>query len=813
MQIIITGGGGFLGQKLASALLNSSLAFNELLLVDLKMPARLSDSPRLRCLEADLTQPGVLENVITANTSVVYHLAAIVSSHAEDDFDLGWKVNLDLTRQLLEACRRQPQKIRFVFSSSLAVYGGTLPECVTDTTALTPRSSYGAQKAACELLVNDYTRKGYVDGLALRLPTICVRPGKPNRAASSFVSAIIREPLQGETTICPVSESLRLWISSPATVIHNLSLAATLPAPGEASSINLPGISVTVGEMLETLRQAGGQAARDRVTHQRDEGVEKIVASWPGRIDNQRALALGFVADKRFDDIIERFRQDDMEGGHDKFTDPNYRPDRCRFRSGMAGVTHPCSCADRDAGGGLYRRSVGGMGIDKTLSVITSGFGTTLGSIGLVIGLGVMMGRLLEVSGAAERIAWSFIKWLGKRREEWALAITGYIVSIPIFVDSAFVILYPVAKALAKSGKRSLLTLGVALAGGLVVTHHTVPPTPGPLGVAGIFNVDIGAMLLTGMALAVPCVIGIVFYAQWLDKRYPDFVPRTLNADEVNAALEQYNKEKEQKDLPSLTLSLLPIVVPIVLIFLKAICSTLATVEGWFGLATHPVVQAINFVGSPVIALAISVLLAVYTLVPRMDKHTTAERLEEGLQSAGIILLVTGAGGALGAILRDSGAGQQLAEQVANLPISPILIPFIVATLVRLIQGSGTVAMITAASISAPILAQIPGINMLLAAQAATMGSLFFGYFNDSLFWVVNRMMGVSDVKQQMVVWSVPTTIAWAIGGTGVALINLLFGSGGSWLDPLLPIVVLAAIMLWVRWQAQGIKDKLVVKD
>ncbi|VEB54932.1 permease [Salmonella enterica subsp. enterica] len=219
---------------------------------------------------------------------------------------------------------------------------------------------------------------------------------------------------------------------------------------------------------------------------------------------------------------------------------------------------------------------LGGMGIDKTLSVITSGFGTTLGSIGLVIGLGVMMGRLLEVSGAAERIAWSFIKWLGKRREEWALAITGYIVSIPIFVDSAFVILYPVAKALAKSGKRSLLTLGVALAGGLVVTHHTVPPTPGPLGVAGIFNVDIGAMLLTGMALAVPCVIGIVFYAQWLDKRYPDFVPRTLNADEVNAALEQYNKEKEQKDLPSLTLSLLPIVVPIVLIFLKAICSTLA---------------------------------------------------------------------------------------------------------------------------------------------------------------------------------------------------------------------------------------------
>ncbi len=456
---------------------------------------------------------------------------------------------------------------------------------------------------------------------------------------------------------------------------------------------------------------------------------------------------------------------------------------------------------------------MGGMGMDKTFAVITSGYGTTLGNIGMVIGLGVMMGRLLEVSGAAERIAWSAVKWLGKRREEWALAMTGYIVSIPIFVDSAFVILYPVAKALAKNGKRSLLTLGIALAGGLVVTHHAVPPTPGPLGVAGVFNVDISAMLLTGMVLAIPCVTGIVFYARWLDKRYPDFVPHPLNADEANAAVADYSQQKAQKDLPGLTLSLLPVVVPVALIFLKAICAPVVATEVWSNLATHPVVQVINFVGHPVIALAISVLLAVYTLVPRMDKHNTAEHLEEGLKSAGIILLVTGAGGALGAILRDSGAGQQLAEQVASLPVSPVLLPFIVATLVRLIQGSGTVAMITAASISAPVLAQIPGVNMLLAALAATMGSLFFGYFNDSLFWVVNRMTGVTDVKQQMVVWSVPTTIAWAIGGAGVALMNLLLGSAGSWLDPLLPIIVLAAIMLWVRWQTPGITEKQTVRE
>lgn len=450
---------------------------------------------------------------------------------------------------------------------------------------------------------------------------------------------------------------------------------------------------------------------------------------------------------------------------------------------------------------------LGGMEVNETLTVISSGFGSTLGSIGIVIGLGVMMGRILEVSGAAEQIAYSFIKWLGKKREEWALAITGYIVSIPIFVDSAFVILYPVAKALAKSGKRSLLTLGVALAGGLVVTHHTVPPTPGPLGVAGLFGIDVGAMLLMGVVLAIPCVIGVVLYAQWLDKKYPEFALSDIADQDLQAVHDNYMKEKAGKTLPSLSLSLMPILVPIVLIFVSAIISTLtgmSIIDGSGGIS-----QFFGFIGSPIVALSISVLLAVYTLIPDMDRHTCSARLEEGLQTAGIILLVTGAGGALGAVLRESGAGHQLAEQVANLPISPILIPFIVSTLVRLVQGSGTVAMITAASISAPILTQIPGVNMLLAAQMATMGSLFFGYFNDSLFWVVNRMMGISDVKQQMIIWSIPTTIAWAIGGASVAIINLVFGTGGSLLDPLLPLAVLAIIMLVIR-RMDPAKEKLV---
>ncbi|WP_101776240.1 gluconate:H+ symporter [Pasteurella oralis] len=444
---------------------------------------------------------------------------------------------------------------------------------------------------------------------------------------------------------------------------------------------------------------------------------------------------------------------------------------------------------------------IGGLSVDNTLGAITKGFGGTLGGIGIVIGLGVMMGSILEVSGAAEKMAYSFIKFLGKKKEEWALAITGYVVSIPIFVDSAFVILYPVAKALAKNGKRSLLTLGVALAGGLVVTHHTVPPTPGPLGVAGLFSVDIGAMLLVGMGMAVLPVVGMVLYAKWLDKKYPTFNQEVFSQEELKQKYDDYIESREKKNLPSLGLSLLPILLPIGLIFIKAILGLMAKTNPT--LAENTLYQVFNFIGHPMIALAISVLVAVYTLLPNVDKTTTALHLEEGVKTAGIILLVTGAGGALGAVLRESGAGKELAEQVAALPISPILIPFIVSTLVRFIQGSGTVAMITAASISAPILAQIPGVNMLLAAQAATMGSLFFGYFNDSLFWVVNRMMGINDVKKQMIVWSVPTTIAWAIGGSSVILANLIWGNDGSITDLLLPLGVLAAILVYVNVQSK----------
>ncbi|MDO7269142.1 GntP family permease [Shouchella clausii] len=410
---------------------------------------------------------------------------------------------------------------------------------------------------------------------------------------------------------------------------------------------------------------------------------------------------------------------------------------------------------------------VGGMAPPDVVNAITEGFGSTLGSIAIVIGFGVMMGRILEVSGAAERLAYTIVKVLGKRKEEWAMAITGYIVAIPIFVDSAFIILSPLAKALSKKTGKSIVALAIALAGGAVVIHSAVPPTPGPLGVAGIFGIDIGWMIISGMLFAIPIVIAMVIYAKWLGKRIYQ-VPSEDGMDwirpEKQLDVEQWLEEKEQKELPSLLRSCLPIVVPIVLIFMN---TTLNAME-----ASGPFVDYMTFFGSPVIAVGIAVLLAIYGLFGHIQRSEALERMEEGIKQAGIVLLVTGAGGALGFVLRQTGVGEHIGEIVVNTGIPAIMLPFVIATLVRFIQGSGTVAMITAASISAPILADMD-VNMVLAGQAAALGSLFFSYFNDSLFWVVNRTIGIKQAKEQILVWSVPTTIAWFISLIMLLIANM----------------------------------------
>jgi nucleoside-diphosphate-sugar epimerase len=314
MQIIITGGGGFLGQRLAKAILKSSWPFDEITLVDIAPPANTTSDSRIQCIEMDLSEEGAARKLVTSETTIIFHLAAIVSSHAEKDFDIGWKVNLDITRQLLEACRHINPAVRFIFSSSLAVYGGALPAVVNDTTVVTPRSSYGTQKAMGELLVNDYSRKGFVDGVVLRLPTICVRPGRPNQAASSFVSSIIREPLRGEEAICPVSPDLPLFLSSPETVIKNLLHASTLnTTPLEWRTINLPGITVTVKQMLDSLASHSDEGTLAKVRFKHDEAINKIVSSWPGVLDNSRALKLGFSVDGNFDQFIQQHLADNKQ--------------------------------------------------------------------------------------------------------------------------------------------------------------------------------------------------------------------------------------------------------------------------------------------------------------------------------------------------------------------------------------------------------------------------------------------------------------------------------------------------------------------
>ncbi len=418
-----------------------------------------------------------------------------------------------------------------------------------------------------------------------------------------------------------------------------------------------------------------------------------------------------------------------------------------------------------------------GMAPDAVVRSISTGFGSTLSTIGLVIGFGVMMGRILEISGAAEKLAITFVRWLGERKEEWAMMATGYIVSIPIFCDSAFVILNPLVRALARNAGRSVLTLGIALAGGLMLTHHAVPPTPGPLGAAGIFNIDIGLMIFWGVVLTLPATFTIILYARAMGPR----IERMIEVDtgeSLSGAFGQFKQDaaKREADLPSLGISMMPILVPIVLIFINTVVSGVVTASGDTALRTAFWVQASAFIGNPVIAVGIGVILAVWGLAGNLSRQDTVTELEKGIEGAGIIMLVTGAGGALGAVLRDSGVGTYIGEWVATLPLPAVLIPFVIASLVRLIQGSGTVAMITGASISAPILAQIPDVNMVFAAQAACIGSMVFGYFNDSYFWVINRILGVKSAKHQMLTWSIPSTIGWGTSLVTLLVLNMIFG-------------------------------------
>jgi D-erythronate 2-dehydrogenase len=318
MRIVVTGGCGFLGRRVAMRLLEEGCALgtvDELVLFDNAAPALpLPEDKRLRVVIGDIADRETVTQLIAPGTDAVFHLAAIVSGQAEADTDLGYRVNLDGTRAVLDACRALGSAPRLIFASSLAVYGGVLPPEVGDDTALTPQSSYGTQKAIGELLVNDYSRKGFVDGRAVRLPTVVVRPGLPNRAASTFASSMIREPLTGRDALCPVSPDTVMALASPRRIVAGLVHALGLPgeAFGGCRTLQLPGFSVSVGEMAAALRRAGGDSAYARLRWEPDAQIQAIVGSWPQALATPRADALGFGRDRDIDEVVHAFIEDDL---------------------------------------------------------------------------------------------------------------------------------------------------------------------------------------------------------------------------------------------------------------------------------------------------------------------------------------------------------------------------------------------------------------------------------------------------------------------------------------------------------------------
>jgi nucleoside-diphosphate-sugar epimerase len=310
MKILITGAAGFLGSRLARALLAGAPGLPKVLtLVAVDTATCPIDDPRVVCKTGTITDDRFTSSIVEPDVDAVYHLAAVVSGQAEAEFDLGMRVNVDAARGLLEACRRLEKPPRFIFTSTLAVFGGSLPAIVPDDMAVAPQSSYGSEKAIVELLVHEYSRKGFVDGIVCRLPTVAVRPGTANAAASSFVSGIIREPLAGINTVCPVPLDTRLWISSPDLVTANLVHAARVQTSDldDRRTVNLPGLSVTAEEMLDSLERMAGASVRARVRCELDRRIMRIVCTWPGAFDISRALRMGFSADRDIDSIVRQF--------------------------------------------------------------------------------------------------------------------------------------------------------------------------------------------------------------------------------------------------------------------------------------------------------------------------------------------------------------------------------------------------------------------------------------------------------------------------------------------------------------------------
>lgn len=390
---------------------------------------------------------------------------------------------------------------------------------------------------------------------------------------------------------------------------------------------------------------------------------------------------------------------------------------------------------------------IGGLPFTDVISSITKGFGSTLGSTGIIIGLGVMMGAVLEKSGAAQQMAFSIIKLIGKAKEEWALALTGYVVAIPVFADSGLIILTSLAKSLSRMTGKSVVGLGLAMATGLQLAHVFIPPTPGPLAVAGILDVDMGMMIIWGLVMTVPTLALSTLYSKWLGRKIyqipnedgTDFERKDFKEEYIKS-IENVEALYKDMNLPGAWLSFAPIIIPLLLIFGNT-AVTFMKLEG-------SLADVITMIGHPVIALIIGLLIALYGLGRRHSKEELDKAIDNGVKATGMILFITGAGGALGYVVRDAGIGNALGEAVLTIGIPGILIPFVIAALMRISLGSATVALITAATLTAPLVPQL-GLNPSLVAMSTCAGAVSFSYFNDSGFWVFNGLYGLKDVKDQ----------------------------------------------------------------
>ncbi|WP_332688746.1 D-erythronate dehydrogenase [Bosea sp. (in: a-proteobacteria)] len=323
MHILILGGAGMVGRKFIERLARDrqlgGKAIDKITAQDIFPASPPANAPfAFEALTSDLSQPGEAEKLIASRPELIIHLAAVVSGEAEADFDKGYRINLDGTRYLFDAIRLAGDgyKPRLVFTSSVAVFGAPFHDKIEDEFFTTPLTSYGTQKAIGELLLCDYSRRGFFDGVGIRLPTICVRPGTPNKAASGFFSNIIREPLNGQEAVLPVSDEVRHWHASPRSAVGFLVHAATMDtaAIGPRRALTMPGYSCTVAEQIETLRKVAGDNVVKRIRREIDPVIDKIVAGWPRNFNAQRATALGFKAEANFEEIIRVHIEDELGG-------------------------------------------------------------------------------------------------------------------------------------------------------------------------------------------------------------------------------------------------------------------------------------------------------------------------------------------------------------------------------------------------------------------------------------------------------------------------------------------------------------------